>query len=135
MEPTPEINITPIGVMRCGLKTTAETPAFYDESSEIGTLEIFAPYREAMEGLEAGQKIVVLFWLHKAQRDLFKVYPRGDRSRGLRGVFTTRSPMRPTPSPFLSLRSSACKRIILRSRGSMSSTAPRFWISSPLRST
>jgi len=97
MEPTPEINITPIGVMRCGLKTTAETPAFYDESSEIGTLEIFAPYREAMEGLEAGQKIVVLFWLHKAQRDLLKVYPRGDRSRGLRGVFTTRSPMRPNP--------------------------------------
>ena len=97
MEPTPEISITPIGVMRCGLKTTAETPAFYDESSEIGTMEICAPYREAMEGLEAGQKIVVLFWLHKAQRDLLKVYPRGDKSRGLRGVFTTRSPMRPNP--------------------------------------
>ena len=25
------------------------------------------------------------------------MYPRGDRSRGLRGVFATRSPMRPNP--------------------------------------
>jgi L-fuculose-phosphate aldolase len=40
---------------------------------------------------------VVLFWLHQARRDLLKVYPRGDRSRGLRGVFATRSPVRPNP--------------------------------------
>jgi L-fuculose-phosphate aldolase len=28
---------------------------------------------------------------------VLKVYPRGDRSRGLRGVFSTRSPARPNP--------------------------------------
>jgi L-fuculose-phosphate aldolase len=92
-----EISITPIGVMRCGLRSTEETPAFYDESTETGVLEILAPYQEAMTGIEVGQKIMVLFWLHQARRDLLKVYPRGDRSRGLRGVFTTRSPMRPNP--------------------------------------
>ena len=97
METPVAITLTPIGVMRCGLKTTAETPAFYDESSEVGTLEILPPYREAMTGMEVGQRIVVLLWLHQARRDLFKVYPRGDKSRGLRGVFTTRSPMRPNP--------------------------------------
>lgn len=97
MESLSEINMTPIGVLHCGLKSTAETPAFYDESTESGVIEIFPSYGEAMTGLEAGQKIVVLFWLHKARRDLFKVYPRGDKSRGLRGVFTTRSPMRPNP--------------------------------------
>ena len=97
MEQPAEITITPIGIMRCGLHTMAETPAFYDESKEAGVLEILPPYREAMTGIEVGQKIVVLFWLHKARRDLLKVYPRGDRSRGLRGVFTTRSPMRPNP--------------------------------------
>lgn len=97
MEQTAEISITPIGIMRCGLRSTAETPAFYDESNETGVLEIFPPYLEAMTGMEVGQKIIVLFWLHQVRRDMFKVYPRGDKSRGLRGVFTTRSPMRPNP--------------------------------------
>lgn len=41
--------------------------------------------------------IVVLFWLHEASRDILKVYPRGDKSKGLRGVFATRSPARPNP--------------------------------------
>ena len=50
-----------------------------------------------MTGLKAGQTLVALFWLHKAKSDLLKVYPRGDKSRGLHGVFSTRSPMRPNP--------------------------------------
>jgi len=97
MESKVEITIAPIGVMRCGMQAPAEAPMNYTESSEVGVLEIFPPYREAMHGLEVGQQVVVLFWLHEARRDLLKVYPRGDRSRGLRGVFTTRSPMRPNP--------------------------------------
>lgn len=97
MEKKVEITVTPIGVLRCRLQTPAEAPMNYTESGEVGVLEIFPPYREAMAGIEAGQTLVVLFWLHEARRDLLKVYPRGDRSRGLRGVFTTRSPMRPNP--------------------------------------
>ncbi|OGR04916.1 MAG: tRNA (N6-threonylcarbamoyladenosine(37)-N6)-methyltransferase TrmO [Deltaproteobacteria bacterium RIFOXYD12_FULL_50_9] len=97
MEQTEEITVTPIGVMHCGLRTPADAPRNFTESAETGIIEIFPAYLDAMEGLEAGQTLVVLFWLHKARRDLLKVYPRGDRSRGLRGVFTTRSPMRPNP--------------------------------------
>ena len=92
-----EITITPVGVMHCALKSRAETPRNFDISNEIGTLEIFPEYVDAMDGIRAGQTIVLLFWLHNAQRDLLKVYPRGDRSRGLHGVFATRSPMRPNP--------------------------------------
>ncbi|MBA3005294.1 MAG: SAM-dependent methyltransferase [Proteobacteria bacterium] len=43
------------------------------------------------------QIIGVLFWLHEASRDILKVYPRGEKSKGLRGVFATRSPVRPNP--------------------------------------
>lgn len=88
---------TPIGVVRSRLRNKAEAPRNYSESSEIATLEIFAEYREGLKGLQAGQRILVLFWLHEARRDLLQVYPRGDQSRGLQGVFTTRSPMRPNP--------------------------------------
>jgi len=60
-------------------------------------LEIFPEYQEGLDGIVPGETIVVLFWLHRAARDILKVYPRGDRSRGLRGVFATRSPARPNP--------------------------------------
>ena len=92
-----DITVTPIGVTRCRLLEKDETPKNYTESDEPATLVILPGYREGLDGIEPGQTIVVLFWLHKARRDLLKVYPRGDRSRGLRGVFATRSPMRPNP--------------------------------------
>lgn len=91
----PELRI--IGVLHGDITSRKDTPKNYDESDRIGTLEIFPEYATGLEGIAAGQTIVVLFWLHQSDRDVLQVYPRGDRSRGLRGVFSTRSPMRPNP--------------------------------------
>ncbi|MEN8135762.1 MAG: tRNA (N6-threonylcarbamoyladenosine(37)-N6)-methyltransferase TrmO [Thermodesulfobacteriota bacterium] len=91
------INIKPIGVIHCRLQTAGDTPKNFTESEQAGTLEVFPEYQEAMAGLKTGQTLVALFWLHEARRDLLKVYPRGDKSRGLHGVFSTRSPVRPNP--------------------------------------
>lgn len=97
MGKTGDIKITPIGVMHCRLRAPGDAPKSYNESAETGIIEIFPQYLEAMTGIEVGQTLVVLFWLHEARRDHLKVYPRRDRSRGLRGVFATRSPVRPNP--------------------------------------
>lgn len=86
-----------IGVLHGDIERIEDAPKNFSESDRIGTLEIFPEYLDALDGIEAGQTIVVLFWLHKSNRDVLKVYPRGDRSRGLRGVFSTRSPVRPNP--------------------------------------
>lgn len=86
-----------IGVLHGDITSRRDAPKNYDESQRIGTLEIYPEYQEGLDGIEVGQTIVVLFWLHQSDRDVLKVYPRGDRSRGLRGVFATRSPMRPNP--------------------------------------
>lgn len=91
----PDIKI--IGVLHGDILNTEDAPKNFDESKRSGTLEIDPQYAKALDGIERGQTIVVLFWLHKAKRDVLKVYPRGDRSRGLRGVFATRSPARPNP--------------------------------------
>ena len=56
-----------------------------------------ADVREAARNLRAGDEIVVLTWLHLADRDVLSVHPRGDTSRPQEGVFTTRSPHRPNP--------------------------------------
>lgn len=42
-----------------------------------------------------GDRFVVLTWLHQGDRDVLEVYPQGDPSRPLTGVFSTRSPDRP----------------------------------------
>ena len=86
-----------IGVVHGDITELDEAPKNYSISEHIGTLEIDPRYTEGLDGIKAGTTIVVLFWLHRSSRDVLKVYPRGDRSRGLSGVFATRSPVRPNP--------------------------------------
>jgi tRNA (adenine37-N6)-methyltransferase len=95
MENQPILHI--IGILHGDIVSREDAPKNYDESNRSGTLEIYPDYQVGLDGIAVGQTIVVLFWLHKADRDVLKVYPRGDRSRGLRGVFSTRSPARPNP--------------------------------------
>ncbi len=95
MKEQPRLQI--IGVLHGDITTCEDAPKNFDESERVGTLEIFPEYQEGLEGIISGQTIIVLFWLHKSTRDKLKVYPRGDVSKGLRGVFATRSPIRPNP--------------------------------------
>lgn len=92
---SPQLKI--IGVLHGDLTSRQQAPKNFDESDHTGTLEIYPPYCDALDGITAGQTIVVLFWLHLSNREVLKLYPRGDRSRGLHGVFATRSPARPNP--------------------------------------
>ena len=91
------LTITPIGILHCDLKTREETPKNYDESEHIGTIEIYPQFLDGLEGIHIGDTIVVLFWLDRADRTVLRVHPRGDRSIPMRGVFSTRSPVRPNP--------------------------------------
>ena len=94
----PEIPpLTCIGIVHGDLTDLAQTPKNYDISDHTGILEIDPRFQEGLDGIHVGATIVVLFWLHRSARDILKVYPRGDRSRGLSGVFATRSPVRPNP--------------------------------------
>jgi tRNA (Thr-GGU) A37 N-methylase len=47
--------------------------------------------------MQVGDEIIIITWLHRAQRNILEVHPRGDASRPLTGVFSTRSPDRPNP--------------------------------------
>ena len=84
-------------MLHCDNTSCEDTPQNYDESERTGTLEIFPEYQDGLDGLVAGQTIVVLFWLHKSDRDTFEVYQRGGKSRELRGVFSTLSQARAYP--------------------------------------
>ena len=47
--------------------------------------------------IAVGDEILVLTWLHEADRSVLRVHPRGDLSRPEAGVFSTRAPSRPNP--------------------------------------
>ena len=89
--------LQPIGVLHCDLKTRKETPRNFTESQYKGTIEIYPQFLAGLEGIRKGDTIVVLFWLDRADRTVLKVHPRGDTSKQKRGVFSTRSPVRPNP--------------------------------------
>ena len=93
--PRPELKI--IGIVHSDISSLDDAPKGYGESEITGTIEIFPEYQEGLDGVEAGQVVVVLFWLHRSARDILKVHPRGKKENRLRGVFSTRSPVRPNP--------------------------------------
>ena len=91
------ITLQPIGILHCDLMTREETPKNYDASEHAGTIEIYPQFLAGLEGICKGDTIVVLFWLDRADRTVLRVHPRGDKSKQMRGVFSTRSPVRPNP--------------------------------------
>jgi tRNA-Thr(GGU) m(6)t(6)A37 methyltransferase TsaA len=69
-------------------------------SDEESVLEIDAAYRRGLDGVEAGDRLEVFYWMHRLaakDRERLRVHPRGDKSSPLRGVFALRSPVRPNP--------------------------------------
>jgi len=92
-----EMVLKPIGIIRTPITDADKAPRQGSESAVSGKLIVDEQYRDALLGLQKGWKIVILYWMHLAERDMLQVHPRGDRTRPLRGVFSTRSPQRPNP--------------------------------------
>jgi len=89
--------VEPIGFIRSELKTLDAAPRQGDEGAPEAWLEILPGAAEALIGIQPGDELLVLTWLHRARRDVLQVHPRSDPNRPLTGVFATRSPDRPNP--------------------------------------
>jgi tRNA-Thr(GGU) m(6)t(6)A37 methyltransferase TsaA len=89
--------VRPIGVVRSTLRTTADAPNQAFEGAPEALLEIDPGLTDAMHRLEPGDELIVLTWLHLADREALRTHPRGDERIPLTGVFRTRSPDRPNP--------------------------------------
>jgi len=101
--------LRPIGVIHSTIKSRTEAPRQGTEGAPDVWLEVHRFAAEAMDGLSVGDEIIVVTWLHRANRDVMKVHPRSDPRRQLTGVFATRSPDRPNP---LGLHPVTVRRIV-----------------------
>ncbi len=87
-----------IGRIRTPWRTLADCPKNVRTARETGGsawLEIDAPYRPGLAGLEGVSHLVVLYWMDRSRRDVIVQIPR--HAGGPRGVFSLRSPARPNP--------------------------------------
>ena len=89
--------IEPIGVIRSELTSCDAAPHQGYEGAPDAWIEVNKMFAEGLEGIAAGNEVIVITWFHQADRDVLKVHPRGDQSIPLAGVFATRSPVRPNP--------------------------------------
>jgi len=93
-----EFRIVPIGVVRSEIRKPEDAPKQGAHSGTEAEIAVDPEFAEALEGLaKRTGKIIVLCWMHEADREKRKVHPRGQEDRPARGVFSTRSPHRPNP--------------------------------------
>ena len=93
----PTFDVQPIGMVESSLTDPALAPRQADEGAPDAWLVFDPVVLEGLRGIRVGDEVLLLTWLDRARRDLLSVHPRGDPSRPLEGVFSTRSPHRPNP--------------------------------------
>jgi tRNA-Thr(GGU) m(6)t(6)A37 methyltransferase TsaA len=86
-----------IATVESPLTDRASAPKQGDENAPEAWLAFDARYVDALDGIAAGDEILLLTWFDRAHRDVLRVHPRDDLSRAEQGVFTTRSSDRPNP--------------------------------------
>lgn len=91
------ITLKPVGRVESELSDPESAPKQADEGAPEASLVLDAEVLPALEGIAAGDRIVVLTWLDRADRDVLEVHPRDDPANPLTGVFATRSSHRPNP--------------------------------------
>jgi len=86
-----------VGWVESSLIDRSAAPKQGDEGAPVARIVFDPQYREAARDLRPGEEVLVLTWLHLSDRTTLAVHPRGDQSRPITGVFSTRSPDRPNP--------------------------------------
>jgi tRNA-Thr(GGU) m(6)t(6)A37 methyltransferase TsaA len=90
-------SVRPIGIVRSSLHDIRDAPNQAFEGAPEATLEIDPAYVAALHRVTEGQDLILLTWLHQADRSVLQTHPRGDQTIPLTGVFATRSAQRPNP--------------------------------------
>ncbi len=94
-EPAREsISVVPIGYVRSRFTSYAPSDEMRGEPSAI---IVFPEFADGIMGLEAGDRILTLFALHRAVETGYELQlrPRHNPANPIRGVFATRSQYRP----------------------------------------
>jgi tRNA (Thr-GGU) A37 N-methylase len=93
-----ECVLRPIGVVHSTLRSPQDAPNQAFEGAPEALLEIDPELVGALHRIAVGDELIVLTWLHLADRDVLQTHPTGDPRIPLTGVFRTPRPAAPTRS-------------------------------------
>jgi conserved hypothetical protein TIGR00104 len=85
--------------------------------SLIACFKSIGVVEEGLDGLEEYSHIIVVYWMHKADRAVLKARPWGVERYPLVGIFATRSPHRPNPIGITVAELVSIEKPIIRVRG------------------
>ena len=91
------LEVVPIGEVESPLTDRSSAPKQGHEGAPDAWLVFEPEVVTGLEGLRAGDRVIVLTWLDRARRDVLRVHPRDDVANPMQGVFNTRSADRPNP--------------------------------------
>jgi tRNA-Thr(GGU) m(6)t(6)A37 methyltransferase TsaA len=86
-----------IGRIQSELKRPEDCPLQENENAPPATLHIFPEFITGIKDLAIGSEVIILTWLHRADRSVLSCFPRSNSEAPHLGVFSTRSPDRPNP--------------------------------------
>jgi len=126
--------VRPIGFIRSVLKDPADAPKQGALTNQEAEVVVDPACLAALDGLERrvadgrdaesdapphrrSGKIIVICWMHAADRERLKVHPRDQEQLPERGVFSTRSPHRPNPLSLHTVTLLSIAGNVLRVRG------------------
>ena len=95
MPPATDAGLVFIGRIHTPWTSRLATPRQGRLDGPICRIELFEPWLPALDGLDAFERVEVLYWLHLSRRDLLRQSPADDGTT--RGTFALRSPVRPNP--------------------------------------
>ena len=93
--PPTDAGLVFIGRIHTPWSSRADTPRQGDAEGPVCRIEVFEPWVEALDGIEANARLEVLYWFDRSRRDLVRQAPRSHS--GPKGTFALRSPVRPNP--------------------------------------
>ncbi|MBN2186803.1 MAG: tRNA (N6-threonylcarbamoyladenosine(37)-N6)-methyltransferase TrmO [Dehalococcoidia bacterium] len=89
MEKQHSLELKSIGIIHSPYHSRREAPRQGCGREEICQVEVFKDFEEGLKGIEGFSHIILIYWFHRSPGYSFIVKSRG--------VFTTRSPDRPSP--------------------------------------
>ena len=107
-----ELLVKPIGIVKnkadkevlkyANKNIKLDRDAAINQGTDLITSKIIVneEYLECLDGIEDFSHLVILFWTHKTPpnaRQIKRVHPAGLRKIPTKGIFATRSPVRPNP--------------------------------------
>ena len=109
-----KISIKPIGVVHNNIDPDNKPDDWSDVVSEI---RVYSRYKKGLFRLDQCKEVMIVFNFHKEKGTHYRLHPRGNPKNPIRGVFATRSQLRPNKLGVTVVDLVSVKGNIVRVRG------------------